>query len=108
MQNTRPWNHDRQLHTGLIIAWDGSQQTLWDAVQRLPYAPSQGEVLLDCSEVDVLRTEQLGALVQFRRGLQERNYHLRVCELRPAALEVLHLTRLDRMLEISTLEVEPR
>ncbi|MCO6457603.1 MAG: STAS domain-containing protein [Pirellulaceae bacterium] len=108
MQNTRPWNHDSQLHTALIIAWDGSQQTLRDAVQRLPYAPSQREVALDCSEVDTLRTEQLGALIQFRRGLQERNYHLRLCELRPTALEVLHLTRLDRMLDISALETEPR
>jgi anti-anti-sigma regulatory factor len=87
----------------MLIVWQGDHRWLRTAVERIPdQADIQDDpvVVVDCRNVEVLRSEHLSTLIQIRMWLQARGYGLRIDNVRPAAMELLQLTRLDRMLQI--------
>jgi anti-anti-sigma factor len=58
-------------------------------------------LVVDCSNVQLLGTEILGALLVLERRLRQKNARLVLCGLPTEVREVLSWTRLDRFFEIN-------
>ena len=75
---------------------------VWDVISRL-ILPSGGiRLVLDCSQVRFLSSTALGGLMRIARKVRSSGGELRLCSVTPAVLDVLKLTRMDKVIEICT------
>ena len=61
---------------------------------------SEKDVVLDMSGIERIDSRQLGELVKIHLGLRQSNRRLVVDNAQGAVLEVLGLTRIDRLIEV--------
>jgi len=73
-------------------------ETLRDAVQSLPQASS---VILDLSNVTLIDAHGLGVMLQLREQSQARGVGFQLMNVNTALREILQITRLDSVFQIS-------
>ena len=61
---------------------------------------SDKRILLDCMQMDYIDSSGLGLLVMAFKRAQEKNCHLSVINVKPAAKEILLLANLQKLMEI--------
>lgn len=78
-----------------------SERTDWlSELQFQASALSGTEVVLDMSDIECIDSRQLGELVKIHLGLRQHDRRLVVDNARGAVLEILGLTRVDRLIEV--------
>lgn len=58
------------------------------------------EILIDCAEVTTIRSGMLDQLIRLHLKSQRHDVRLILINVSPTVLDVIHRTRLDRMLRI--------
>jgi anti-sigma B factor antagonist len=59
------------------------------------------KIVVDCSALDYMGTPGICALVQVHHWIKTRGGEMIVCGLHPMIADVFHITRLDRLFEVS-------
>ena len=85
----------------LLIVWNRAGSELEEIFDRLSTDQLAGrQVVIDCRHKPTLGSAEVSKLIQVRRQLLARDCKLRIQQVMPDAMDVLHLTRLDRLFEI--------
>ncbi len=78
-----------------------TSQAMAKQLLRLAKSPPPPRVLLDFTDVKFLASRMLGILVEMIRMAETGRGRVVVCGLRPELTEMLHLMRLDRIIQLA-------
>lgn len=79
-----------------------SSTDVWHAISRLILPGAGIRLVLDCSQVRFLSSTALGGRMRISRKVRSSGSKLRLCSVTASVLDVLKLTRMDKVIEICT------
>jgi anti-anti-sigma factor len=79
----------------------GSTLEIKDRAKRLFLAPELINIDFDCASLDFIDSSGLGALISVQKLAGERGGKLRLLAPKPAVIQLLELTRLNRVFEVA-------
>lgn len=75
---------------------------VWDAISRLILPGAGMRLVLDFSQLRFLSSTALGELMRIARKVRTSGGRLWLCSVTESVLDVLKLTRMDKVIEICT------
>ncbi|MEI7698783.1 MAG: STAS domain-containing protein [Planctomycetia bacterium] len=91
-----------------LIAASNSMTGIWDILFRLILPEAGTRLVLDFSQVRFLSSTALGGLMRVSQKVRASGGKMRFCQVAPAVMDILKLTRMDKVIEICASQAEAR